>query len=113
VANALDGRRSPEQFRELVWGGALQPLCKVLANYSRDFAVKGDEGVLKSETTFRLLRCLDQATIHLPELGGHVPTAPRLISMIEEVFASEGYSNYRRDSKTGVTRYPPCPVSFG
>jgi len=107
VANALDGRRSPEQFRELVWGGALQPLCKVLANYSRDFAVKGDEGVLKSETTFRLLRCLDQATIHLPELGGHVPTAPRLISMIEEVFASEGYSNYRRDSKTGVTSPDP------
>ena len=106
VANALDGRRSPEQFRELVWGRALEPLCKVLANYSRDFAVKGDEGVLKSETTFRLLRCLDQATIHLPELGAQVPTAPRLILMIEEVFASEGYSNYRRDSKTGVTRYP-------
>lgn len=107
VANALDGRRTPEQFKVLVWGGAIEPLCKVLLNYTRDFAVKGDEGTLKSETTFRLLRCLDQATIHLPELGGQVPSATGLISMIEEVFASEGYRDYRRDSKTGVTRYSP------
>ena len=70
VANALDGRRSPEQFQQLVQFGAIEPLCRVLANYSRDFATRGDEGVLKSETTFRLLRCLDQATVHLPELKG-------------------------------------------
>jgi hypothetical protein len=104
VANALDGRRSPEQFIKLVQGGAIQPLCRVLANYSRDFATKGDEGALKSETTFRLLRCLDQATIHLPELQQQVPSSLALVAMIEEVFALEGYRNYRRESKLGVTR---------
>jgi hypothetical protein len=104
VSNALDGRRSPEQFQELVQLGAIEPLCRVLANYSRDFATRGDEGVLKSETTFRLLRCLDQATIHLPELKGQVEKVPILLSMIEEVFTMEGYRDYRRDSKLGVTR---------
>lgn len=104
VANALDGRRSPEQFKNLVQDGAIQPLCRVLANYSRDFASRGDNGFLKSETTFRLLRCLDQATIHLPELQGQVPSSPNLVSMIEEVFSLEGYRDYRRESKLGVTR---------
>jgi importin subunit alpha-6/7 len=104
VANALDGRRSPEQFKQFVLDGAIEPLCKVLANYSRDFAIRGDEGILKSETTFRLLRCLDQATIHLPELQGQDYVVPILLAMIEEVFSMEGYRDYRRESKTGVTR---------
>src|SRR5436190_11766528 len=66
VANALDGRRSTEQFKQLVQLGAIEPLCRVLANYARDFATKGDDGALKSETTLRLLRGMDEATFHLP-----------------------------------------------
>src|SRR6202044_2158900 len=62
VANALDGRRSPEQFTVLISDGAVEPICEMLAKYSQDFALHGDEGVLKSETIYRLLRCLDQVT---------------------------------------------------
>jgi hypothetical protein len=109
VANALDGRRSPEQFKTLVLEHALEPLCKVLMQYSVDFATKGDEGQLKSETTFRLLRCLDQASMHLPELKGEGLIVQTDLVMIEEVFATDGYRNYRRDSKNGITRYPYNP----
>ena len=104
VANALDGRRSTEQFKQLVRQRAIEPLCTVLANFSRDFATKGDAGVLKSETTFRLLRCLDQATIHLPEIKGEDRKIQDLLAMIEEVFMMDGYRDYRRESKLGVTR---------
>jgi len=104
VANALDGRRTPEQFQALVLDHALEPLCKVLATHSRDFALHGDESQLKSETTFRLLRSLDQATIHLHEIRGHDQTVLVLQSMIEELFTLEGYRDYRRDSKMGVGR---------
>jgi len=106
VANALDGRRSSEQFKTLVLEHAIEPLCKVLMHYSRDFATKGDEGQLKSETTFRLLRCLDQASMHLPEIKEEGPIIRRDLALIEEVFAAEGYRDYRRDSKSGITRYP-------
>jgi hypothetical protein len=111
VANALDGRRSPEQFKTLVMEHAIEPLCRVLTQYSMDFATKGDDGQLKSETTFRLLRCLDQATMHLPELKSEGAVVQNLTGMIEEVFATEGYRNYRRDSKSGITRYPPFTPS--
>ena len=104
VANALDGRRSPEQFKTLVLEHAIEPLCTVLLQYSMDFATRGDEGQLKSETTFRLLRCLDQATIHLPEVKSEGYIVQKILAMIEEVFATEGYRNYRRDSKSGITR---------
>lgn len=104
VANALDGRRSQEQFKRLVLDGAIEPLCRVLASYAHDFATRGDEGSLKSETTFRMLRCLDQATIHLPNLVGQDYVVPVLMSMIEEVFTMEGYRDYRRESKSGITR---------
>jgi hypothetical protein len=106
VANALDGRRSPEQFRTLVLEHAIEPLCKVLMLHSTEFATKGDEGQLKSETTFRLLRCLDQASMHLPEIKGEGLIVQRDLALIEEVFTTEGYRNYRRDSKNGITRYP-------
>ena len=106
VANALDGRRSPEQFKTLVMEHAIEPLCKVLIQYNTDFAANGDGGQLKSETTFRLLRCLDQATMHLPELKSEGLFIQSLLSTIEEVFATEGYHNYRRDSKSAITRYP-------
>jgi hypothetical protein len=102
VANALDGRRSPEQFCALVLAHSLQPICRVLAEHSQDFLLRGDEGRLKSETVFRLLRCLDQATMHLHEIKGHDALVQLLLSMIEELFKMEGYKNYRRDSKTGV-----------
>ena len=105
VANALDGRREVEQFAKIVKMGALEAICKVLANYHRDFAQRGDNSTLKSETTFRLLRCLDQATMHLPEITNQVEKVPQLLSMIEEVFLLDGYHNYGRDSKLGVTRY--------
>jgi hypothetical protein len=111
VANALDGRRTVEQFATIVKMRALEGICKVLANYSRDFAQKGDNGVLKSETTFRLLRCLDQATIHLPEISTMVDKVPQLLAMIEEVFILDGYRNYGRDSKLGATRYLLCSSS--
>ena len=102
VANALDGRRSPEQFRSLVLCGAIEPLCKMLAIHSHRFASEGDEGHLKIKTTRRLLRCLDQATIHLSSLQGpdfaHVPN---IISMVEEIFTRESYHSYQRESKNG------------
>lgn len=112
VANALDGRRSPEQFKVLVMEHAIEPLCNVLMQYSMDFAKRGDEGQLKSETTFRLLRCLDQATIHLPELKDEGFIIQKILGMIEGVFATEGYRNYRRDSKSRITRYPLYPCLF-
>ena len=102
IANALDGRRSPEQFRFLVLHGAIEPLCKMLAIHSGCFASRGDEGHLQIETTQRLLRCLDQATIHLSSLQGpdfaHVPN---FIAMIEEIFTRQGYHSYQRESKNG------------
>jgi hypothetical protein len=104
VANALDGRRSPEQFEKLVLDHAIEPFCKVLAIHSRDFADNGALSQLKSETIFRLLRCLDQATIHLPLIQGHDQIVFVLQHMIEEVFAMDGYRDYRRDSKAGIGR---------
>jgi len=102
VANALDGRRSPEQFRSLVLDGAIEPLCKMLKIHSGCFASRGDKGHLQIKTTQRLLRCLDQASIHLSSLQGpdfaHVPN---LIARIEEIFTREGYRNYQRESKNG------------
>jgi len=105
VANALDGRRTPEQFQLMVLDNAIQPLCRVLAIHSRDFQLHGDEGKLKCETTFRLLRCLDQATMHLHEIREHDQLVYLLQHMIEEVFAMDGYRDYRRDSKAGFGRY--------
>jgi hypothetical protein len=105
VANALDGRRSPDQFRALILAGALEPLCKQLANHSSCFDAHGEEGHLKTETTYRLLRCLDQATIHLPGLDAPDFMVPSLLAMIEEVFTRQGYRTYQRESKSGVTRY--------
>jgi hypothetical protein len=103
VANALDGRRSPEQFRFLVLHGAIEPLHKMLENHRGCFVSHGDEGCLQIKTTQRLLRCLDQTTIHLSSLQGpdfvHVPN---LIAMIEEIFTREGYYNYQRESKNGA-----------
>jgi importin subunit alpha-6/7 len=104
VTNALDGRRSPEQFKTMVVDGAIEPICKMLANHSQDFALNGDEGQLKSETTFRLLRCLDQATIHLPTLKEQDQLVTKLLYMIEGVFQLDGYRQYRRESKSGMTR---------
>lgn len=105
VANALDGRRSPEQFTVLISDGAVEPICEMLAKYSQDFALHGDEGVLKSETIYRLLRCLDQVTVHLPILKMREQVVSKLSFMIEGVFQLEGYRNYRRESKSGLTRY--------
>jgi len=100
IANALDGRRSPEEFRSLVLRGAIQPLCKMLAIHSNCFALRGDDGHLRIETTQRLLRCLDQVTIHLPSLQGpEFSHVPNLIAMIEEIFTREVYHNYQRESK--------------
>ena len=100
IANALDGRRSPEQFRFLVLHKAIEPLCKMLTIHSGCFASRGDEGHLQIKTTQRLLRCLDQVTIHLPSLQGpdfaHVSN---VIAMIEEIFIKEGYRSYQRESK--------------
>ena len=102
LANALDGRRSPDQFQSLVLRGAIPPLCKMLAIHSKCFPSRGDEGHLQIKTTERLLRCLDQLTIHLPSLQGpdfsHVPS---LVAMIEEIFTREGYHSYERESKNG------------
>jgi hypothetical protein len=106
VANALDGRRSPEQFRALVLGGAIEPLCKMLASHSNCFDAHGENGHLKTETTYRLLRCLDQATIHLPAIQGPEFVVPNLLAMIEQVFTRQGYQTYRRESKSGITRCP-------
>jgi hypothetical protein len=102
IANALDGRRSPEQFGSLVLHGAIEPLCKMLAIHSDCFASRGDKGHLEIKTTQRLLRCLDQATVHLLSLQGpDFVIAPNLITMIEEIFTTEGYHTYQRDSKNG------------
>jgi hypothetical protein len=102
VANALDGRRSPEQFRYLVVHGAIEPLCKMLAIHSNCFASLGDEGHLKIKTTQRLLRCLDQTSIHLSSFQGPDFVLVRnLIAMIEEIFTRQGYRNYQRESKNG------------
>ena len=104
VANALDGRRTAEQFRSLVLDGAIEPLCEMLTIHSNCFRTLGDEGHLQLKTTQRLLRCLDQTTVHLPSLQGpdfvHVPN---LIAMIEEIFTREGYDTYQRESKNGIT----------
>ena len=43
--------------------------------------------------------------MHLPEIKNQVEKVPQLLSMIEEVFLLDGYHNYGRDSKLGVTRY--------
>jgi hypothetical protein len=100
VANALDGRRSPEQFRSLVLRGAIEPLCQMLASHHGCFVLSGDEGCLQIKTTQRLLRCLDQATIHLPSLQGPDFThISNIITRIEEIFAKNGYSGYQRESK--------------
>ena len=102
IANALDGRRSSEQFRSLVLHGAIEPLCKMLVIHSNCFASHGDEGHLKIKTTQRLLRCLDQATIHLPSLQGpDFVIVPNLIAMIEEIFTRRDYQSYQRESKNG------------
>jgi hypothetical protein len=100
VANALDGRRSPEQFRSLVLDGAIEPLCKMLKIHSSCFASREHKEHLQIKTTQRLLRCLDQATIHLSSLQG-LDFVPNLISRIEEIFTREGYHNYERESKNG------------
>jgi len=109
VANALDGRRSLDQFLLFVKDGAVMPLCQMLARHCEGFASDSEGGALKSETTYRLLRCLDQCTIHLPTLRGQIPgddfLIPKLLNLIEEVFAMKGYRDYRRESKSGVTRY--------
>jgi len=103
VANALDGRRSPQQFGFLVRNGAIEPLCKMLKVHSGCFVSLGDKGHLQFKTTHRLLRCLDHTVSHLSSLQGpdfaHVPG---LIAMIEEIFAREGYCNYQRESKNGT-----------
>lgn len=111
VANALDNRRSVQQFVKIVKMGALEAISTVLAEYHRDFAQRGDNSTLKSETTYRLLRCLDQATMHLPEISNQVEKVPQLLAMIEKVFLLDGYRNYQRDSKLGVTRYVPHSYS--
>src|SRR5271156_3073383 len=103
VANALDGRRSQEQFRDLVHDGPLEAIATVVASYSSDFGRHGDRSVLKQESTSRFLRCLDQATIHLPSI--QPPHNPSLITTIEEVFALEGYRTYQRESKNRFKRY--------
>ena len=108
IANALDGRRTPEQFQQLVVEHAIEPLCKVLAVHSRDFAQYGDQSPLKSETTFRLLRCLDQATMHLPEIRGYDQLVFVLQHTVEEIFTLDGYRDYRRDSKSGIGSSLPC-----
>jgi hypothetical protein len=103
VANALDGRRTQEQFKQLVHDGPLEAMAIVLAQYSSDFAARGDKGVFKQESTSRFLRCLDQASIHLPSIQPlHNPS---LIATIEEVFSLEGYRTYQRDSKNRFKRY--------
>jgi hypothetical protein len=76
----------------------------MLATHSNCFEAGGNEGHLKFETTIRLLRCLDQATIHLPEIQGP-ENVPALLASIEDIFACKAYHTYRRDSKSGVTRY--------
>lgn len=107
VANALDNRRTVEQFVKVVKLGPIEALVKVLGQYHRDFAMKGDNSTLKSETTYRLLRCLDHVSVHLPEVKGEVEKVPVLQVMIEELFSLEGYRDYRRESKLGVTAYAP------
>lgn len=103
IANALDGRCSPEQFRSLVLNGAIEPLCKMLAIHSNCFRTRGDEGHLKFKITIRLLRCLDRATIHLPSLQGpDFVVVPNLVPMIEEIFAMQGYHTYQRESRNGI-----------
>jgi hypothetical protein len=50
------------------------------------------------------LRCLDQATIHLPSLQRpDFVMVPNLIAMIEEIFAMQGYHTYQRESKNSIT----------
>jgi hypothetical protein len=107
VVNALDSRRTVVQFAKIVKLGAVEALVKVLGQYHRDFAMKGDNSTLKSETTYRLLRCLDHVSVHLPEVKGEVEKVPILQAMIEELFSLDGYRDYRRESKLGVTAYGP------
>ena len=80
----------------------VQPLCEMLAIHSNCFVSRGAEGYLRIGTTERLLRCLDQLTIHLHSLQrrdfAHVPD---LIAMIEYIFTREGYHSYERESKNG------------
>jgi hypothetical protein len=103
IANALDGRRTPEQFRSLVLDGAIEPLCKMLAIHSDCFGTRGDEGHLKTKTTERLLKCLDRASIHLPSIQGPDFVAlPNLIAMIEAIFTTQGYHIYQRESKNSI-----------
>ena len=102
VANALEGRRSLEQFGSLVLEGTIEPLCQMLAEHGAFFQSWGDEGHLGIKTTERLLRCLDHATIHLPSLQGpDFAVVPNLITLIEGIFTTESYHNYQRESKNG------------
>ena len=104
IANALDGRRTLEQFRSLVLDGAIESLCKMLEVHSHCYEKRGDKGHLKIKTTERLLWCLDQATIHLPSLQGPDSViVSKLVARIEKIFMRQGYQNYQRESKNGVT----------
>ena len=110
VANALDGRRSPEQFQSLVvHHRAFEPLCYELAEHGYCYAESqclvyyAESECLTKKTTERLLRCLDQATIHLPSLqqGADFTLVSETISKIEQIFAMKDYNTYRRESKNG------------
>jgi len=87
--------------------GKVRSLCKMLASHSNCFDAHGENGHLKTETTYRLLRCLDQATIHLPAIQGPEFVVPNLLAMIEQVFTRQGYQTYRRESKSGITSPDP------
>jgi len=107
VANALDGRRTSEQFQSLVvYHRPFEPLCDELAEHRYCYAESQcNDGFecLTKKTTERLLRCLDQAANHLPSLqqGADFTLVSETISMIEKIFAMKEYNTCQRESKNG------------